>query len=333
MSAVSILGHQVQRAKLKRLLNSTRLPSVLLFSGPSGVGKFLVAKEFAKSLICASFKERSTKKPALYGGCGICQSCALFEVGNYPDYFLLDSASSEHGGVDAVRDVIHRMQFKAFSGSVRVVILKDLENLSLTALNVLLKSLEEPRPDTYFILTSANHYKLPATLLSRCQLWYFDQLAEADIREYIRSNYPEAEAATLAVLADGSLENLDSLISDVQGLHELEGIVDDLCAARFESAYKFINEVAKDKALLKTRLAMLRIIARRRMHLEQDAHRQGRYSLLLQNLIELERLIFERNLSAAHVLALVLVDFGRGPDLQFGSALGRGATLAEKVTL
>lgn len=329
----NIFGHLAQRAKLERLLNSSRLPNVLLFSGPSGVGKFLVAKEFARSLICAGFKTRTAEQPAQYGGCAGCDSCRLFEFGNYPDFFLLDCASDEHAGVESVRAVIQSMQYKAFAGSARVVVFKDLENLSLTALNVLLKSLEEPRPDTYFIITSANHYKLPGTLLSRCQLWYFDQLGEAEIRQYIRANYPEADSATLAVLADGSLENLDSLISDVQGLHELESVVDELCRQRFESAYKFINEVARDKALLRTRLATLRIIARRRMHLETDALLQGRYALLLQNLIELERLIFERNLSASHALSLVLVDFGLGPNLRFASELGRGASLAEKVTL
>ncbi len=333
MSNLKILGHKPQREKLKRLLNSSRLPSVLLFSGPSGVGKFLVAKEFARSLICDSFKTRSEKQPAQYAGCGKCHACHLFDSGNYPDAVILDADGSDQTGVEAVRSVIHSMQFKAFSGSVRVVILKDLEHLSLTALNVLLKSLEEPRNDTYYILTSANHYKLPATLLSRCQLWYFDQLSEADIRAFIKANHPNADAATLAVLADGSLESLDSLTSDIQSLRELEEMIEALVNGRYEVGFKLVHEISRDKLSLRTKLAVLRIIVRQRMHLATDSSQQGRAALLLYNLIEAERLIFERNLSPANVLNLLLLDFGRGPDLEFESALGRGASLAEKLVL
>jgi DNA polymerase-3 subunit gamma/tau len=134
----------------------------------------------------------------------------------------IDGAS--HNSVDNVRDLID--SFKALPPPGyrnKVYIIDEVHMLSVSAFNALLKSLEEPPPNTVFILATTEVHKIPETVISRCQRHDFRALAvsviEARLAEVSKSEGLEAEQEALTMvarLADGSMRDAQTLLDRVQ---------------------------------------------------------------------------------------------------------------------
>ena len=112
---LDIKGHSRQRNALARLVQNDRLPSALLFAGPEGVGKRLVALELARQLVC----EQAVN---MLGGCANCKSCVLFAAGNYPDLIQRDCSAADQVDADTTRELVRMLQLKTFSGRARIVL-------------------------------------------------------------------------------------------------------------------------------------------------------------------------------------------------------------------
>lgn len=157
-----------------------RPPHGLLFKGSKGIGKFDLAMDFARSLLC--------QHPDQDGfACGKCPSCHWFSQGSHPDFCLLQpealSMDAEEGddvkpasgkkpsrqiSVDQVRGLADFSGMSAHQGGRRVVVIHPAEAMNTNAANALLKSLEEPPPGMLFILVSHKPQQLLPTILSRC---------------------------------------------------------------------------------------------------------------------------------------------------------------------
>jgi len=157
-----------------------RLPGALLIYGQRGAGKQQLARAISQSLLCLN-----SAGPGF--PCGTCEGCHLFKVGNHPDFRLLqpesdadevfrDGAEKDAGskkpssviGVDAVRDLAGLTATVAHRGGARVIMIAPAESLHISAGNALLKMLEEPGRDTYFILVTNERNRILATIRSRC---------------------------------------------------------------------------------------------------------------------------------------------------------------------
>lgn len=157
-----------------------RPPQALLLRGSAGIGKLLLATEFARSLLC-----RAPQADGL--ACGQCPSCRWFAQGTHPDFRLLqpeseaegeDSADSEDGKrkkkaskqikVEQIRELAQFCSLSAHQGGQRVVLIQPAESMNPNAANALLKMLEEPPADLLFILVSHQYQQLLPTILSRC---------------------------------------------------------------------------------------------------------------------------------------------------------------------
>jgi DNA polymerase III subunit delta' len=155
-------------------------PNALLIHGQSGIGKQELARVLAQYLLC-----NDTVEPGQ--PCGQCASCHLFEVGNHPDYRLLqpesemeegtraDSAKagkgkkpSERIRVDDIRSLTGLLTNVSHMGGAKVVVIAPADALQPNAGNALLKMLEEPNKDSYFILVANEPRRLFATIRSRC---------------------------------------------------------------------------------------------------------------------------------------------------------------------
>lgn len=140
-----------------------RLPHALLLTGQKGIGKWHYANVIADFLLCAS--------PRSNLACGQCRSCQLNLVGNHPDKSLI---VPEDGAklikVDQIRHLSSRISNTAQQGGRKLIILGPVEQLNSNAANALLKNLEEPSGDTFFILYSHVFSGVIATIRSRCQL-------------------------------------------------------------------------------------------------------------------------------------------------------------------
>jgi DNA polymerase-3 subunit delta' len=159
-----------------------RLPAALLLHGQKGVGKLLLAQTLSQGLLC-------TEPGGVGHPCGHCESCHLFTVGNHPDFRLLQPAADAEGeddvkpdpdkgskskkpstqiSVDAVRDLAGLTSNASHQGGSRVILVSAAESLHPAAANALLKMLEEPGRDTYFILVASERNRVLPTIKSRC---------------------------------------------------------------------------------------------------------------------------------------------------------------------
>ena len=319
-----LIGHAQQRDMLSRLTKANRLPSAMLFAGPHGIGKKRVAEELARTFFCSS-------KNAPYGGCAACSQCRQVASGNCPDYLVADCLHREEFDIERLRELLHTLSMRPFLGGSRIILLNNAEHLSIQAANLLLKSLEEPRPGNHFILVCGNPGMLPPTLLSRCQIWFFDSLTRAEIRQILTTQgHSSKELEDLITLADGSLSTIASLQGRQASWHELCADLREIAAGNFVRASQLAAELAKQKDTLRETLQLLRIAARQELHAAHSDDDSFRWSGCVLDLLAAERLIFERNLGAQYVLNVLLSKLS--DHRAFTRALG-DATLLEHVTV
>lgn len=163
-----------------------RLPHAILFYGPAGIGKTGFVEMFAQSLLCENVQADGY-------ACGACASCGWFSQHNHPDYRRVrpdildgDDAAEDGDGeekktaragktlskeirIDQIRTLTDFMNVSTHRSGMRVVVLYPAEALNIAAANALLKTLEEPPPDTLFLLVCNRSDRLPPTVLSRCR--------------------------------------------------------------------------------------------------------------------------------------------------------------------
>jgi len=160
-----------QRASLASLLaRRAQWPHAMLFTGPVGIGKRLLAHALARALLCeAPAADRSA--------CGDCASCRYAAAGQHPDLRVIEPVEIDDDevkpvewiAVDRIRALIHWAGITSHRGRAKVALIVPAERMNEAAANALLKTLEEPPADTHFMLVSHLPGRLPATIASRCQ--------------------------------------------------------------------------------------------------------------------------------------------------------------------
>jgi DNA polymerase-3 subunit delta' len=288
----TLIGHEIQRKELCELVITDRLPSAIVFSGLHGIGKRLVAREIGRQLLC------DLKEAAPQGGCGTCRTCLLFESGTHPDLHTL-TFSGEHGAkVDDIRVVLDKMSLKPFMGGKKIAIFNDADEISMVGANIILKSLEEPRPDTYFILVLANPSRLPATILSRCQRIFFDRLSTKEIKQILDLRGIQEISEALTLLADGSAASLDTLQAQADMWEEIRNVVDKAWAGDNAVIARAAQEWGAEKTVLKDRLTFLRTTIRQRLFATRaDRDAAAVWAAALQNVLDAEYLILDRHVN------------------------------------
>ncbi len=190
------MGNSTVRARLAELGREGRLHGCLLFEGPKGVGKALTARWLAQGWNC----EVEGLEP-----CGACWSCRQIAKGSHPDVLHVGIDPERRNpiiSVEQARKVIVELQVKPFHARRRVVILDPADAMNPQAANALLKTFEESRPDTGFVLVTSAVSKLIPTILSRCQRVRFGPIAPEELVPFLRER-GIAEPERLAVLAEG----------------------------------------------------------------------------------------------------------------------------------
>ncbi len=190
-----IVGQERALAILSSALRSGRISQAYLFVGPEGVGRETTAYSFFWHLLCE-------KKEA----CGDCLPCLKFLRGVHPDLHILKPAGKSIK-IEQIRELEARLQLHPVESPYRLVLLPKAESLTREAGNALLKSLEEPPPQTVFILIAQNPEALLPTIVSRCQLLRFRPLSRSQVERLLVKRFqklPE-EASGLSFLCEGSI--------------------------------------------------------------------------------------------------------------------------------
>lgn len=204
-----VLGQEQVKAFLEAFLQRQERPHALLFSGPNGVGKRLLAAEFARSLLC------------LQGGreedCQ-CPSCKLLNFADggfskaHPDFIYMDigvfgsSKATTVISIEQIGALRDQGGFAPVLSPYKVCLINNADKLSAEAAAGLLKLLEEPTAGWLFILVAERAGRLLPTIRSRAVRLNFAPLPEELlVRALVQRQVPAQEARTLARLAEGSL--------------------------------------------------------------------------------------------------------------------------------
>lgn len=191
-----VLGHKRQIEQLKRIAESGQIPPAYLFSGLDGIGKYLIATVFAKSLFCSNSPEVCEK----------CTACSKIENRLHPDVFFIEP-KKDRILIDQIRDLKKDLQFHPLEGRLKLTIINDAEKMTDSAANSLLKILEEPPSKTHFILVSAFPNRLLPTIRSRCQHITFSPLTKDQVSDYLMNNIDGDEKIIekIALISQGSI--------------------------------------------------------------------------------------------------------------------------------
>lgn len=212
MSVSSVPGQPRTKRFLRQIVRTERVPHALLFSGLSGTGKAVLAKEFAKTLNCLNVRD--------FDCCDSCGPCRKADEGNHPDliHILAEGSFIKLHQIHSLRE---RCRYRPFEGRFRVILIADAQNLREEAANALLKLLEEPPDRNVFILTVLEPQMLLPTIVSRCCHVRFQPLEDSFLAKYIeeKMHVPEARAHELAVLAEGSLDKARLLADETHVSH------------------------------------------------------------------------------------------------------------------
>lgn len=209
------------QSEIWRQLSQAResLPHALLLQGRRGVGKLDFARALAQALLCET--------PLVSGeGCGRCQACNWFAQGNHPDFRSVEPEALEEGDeggeskskgkkssheikILQVRELAGLLNLSTHRKGMRVVIIHPAEAMNTSAANALLKNLEEPPPQTLFMLVSHQPQHLLPTVRSRCFRLAFPVPPVKQSLEWLREQGVDDPAGFLAQAGNAPMAALE----------------------------------------------------------------------------------------------------------------------------
>lgn len=200
-----VLNHDPAFDRFQRSLDRNRLASTYLFVGPSGIGKRHFAMKLAEALLC------ETTSADQIEACGRCPSCQQVQGLSHPDLILvskpIDKAfiplevfigDKEHRRREGL---CHDIGLKPFRGGRKIAIIDDADFLNQEGANSLLKTLEEPPPNSLLILVGTSEQRQLSTIVSRSQVVRFQPLTNVQVEQVLKrllSTKPEQLPQTLA---------------------------------------------------------------------------------------------------------------------------------------
>ena len=243
-----VVGQQHVVRTLRNAVEQGKVHHAYLFVGSRGTGKTSMAKILARSLNCE--RGGPTVTP-----CGECESCLTIATGTSMDVIEMDAASNR--SVDDVRDLRERVAYAPTAGRWKVYILDEAHMLTKEAWNAFLKTLEEPPPNTVFVLATTEAHKVMATIADRCQRFDFQRPSLEQITEVLQRvaaaegiEIEEGAAAMIARSASGSfrdaLGTLDQLVAFGGNRVTLDAVLEVLGAADAELLFGAVDAVVAE---------------------------------------------------------------------------------------
>ena len=190
-----ILGNDLIKENLIKSVKSSKISHSYLFIGIDGIGKRMIAKEFAKMLMCLNEIKY----------CNNCKSCIEFDTNNNPDFFYIEPDGNSIK-IEQIRDLQKKVWEKPIISNKKIFIIDNSDKMTVEAQNCLLKTLEEPPEYITIILITSNENKLLTTIKSRCMKISFNKISDKDIKEYLDVQFGKLDISNdIIKIANGSI--------------------------------------------------------------------------------------------------------------------------------
>jgi DNA polymerase-3 subunit gamma/tau len=264
-----VVGQEPVVRTLSNAVERDKVHHAYLFVGSRGTGKTSMAKILAACLNCDRNPTHPTPNHPTIEPCGTCDSCVSIARATSLDVIEMDAASNN--SVDDIRELRESVAYAPVSGRRKVYILDEAHMLSTAAWNAFLKTLEEPPPNTVFVLATTEANKVPATVVDRCHRFDFQRPTVEQLASVVRRaaqaesiEIPPAAVAALARSATGSfrdaLGTLEQLVTysgrqialedvlAVLGVADaslLEATIDAVAAGEAGRALRLLEECAQ----------------------------------------------------------------------------------------
>jgi DNA polymerase-3 subunit delta' len=184
-------------SELASIIQAGQIPNALLFSGEKSTGKREQAFEFAKTCNCLA----ATQRP-----CNHCVPCKKILSGMHPDILQVSlSENKKMISISQIREMGLLLTAKPNEARSRMVLINDADKMNVQAQNALLKVLEEPPDNTFFILIATQTSPLLPTIISRCRRFRFFPPSCHEIQTILVHQYgAEPQKAYIASQTAGS---------------------------------------------------------------------------------------------------------------------------------
>ncbi|MGB0060230.1 DNA polymerase III subunit gamma/tau [Candidatus Binatus sp.] len=204
-----LVGQEHVTRTLGEALKRGRIAHAFLFTGIRGVGKTTAARILARCLNCAT---GPTAEP-----CGECAACVEIRAGSSLDVNEIDGAT--YRKIEDARAIIENLSYRPARDRFKIYIIDEAHQLTDSAFNALLKTLEEPPPHVKFILATTEPQKMPETILSRLQRYDFRRIPYLKILERLQDlagregvEVEETAIRLLAREAGGSMRDAERML-------------------------------------------------------------------------------------------------------------------------
>lgn len=263
----NIVGHQRQLKSLTEDLEKDNLAHAYLLSGPSDLGKFTVAKNFAKAIQTRDLDEDKAF-----------QVSALIDRGIHSDTIFFQPAADEQTiKIEDVRKLMQNLQMTGDSWK-RVLVMQDIDRMTMEASNAMLKMLEEPPPKVLYIFTTSNSRSILETILSRVRTIDFHLMPEEEMVHALKLRYrleDESKIKRVAVLSLGRIAKAIKLMEGSEHLEAYEQICSDIQAflktRDIAAGFSFISQIHSDMLLIQIFLETASIVLRNDLRAATDA--------------------------------------------------------------
>jgi DNA polymerase III subunit delta' len=198
-----MLFEWLQPAFQQLVQRRAQFPHALLLYGPGGIGKHELALQLGKSLLCDSPRPSGL-------ACGECTHCRLIAAGTHPDWFAIGLEMNDSGKLSSeikigqIRALCQSLTQTRHSGRYKIAIISPAERMNRNAANSLLKTLEEPVPETLLLLVTSQPSRLPATIRSRCQQLRIKAPDYTAVKEWLHKQYSGTDTEALYAASGGS---------------------------------------------------------------------------------------------------------------------------------